>query len=147
MRLGRGAIREGGYHNPRLLSSTFEAVVGAYYLDKTCNIEAVRPLLEKLFNDVCKDLTSACAREELTQVRSNIDSKNQLQELVQSNGAKAPPKYVTEQIGGTDNAPEFHSRVYVGGVLYGEGRGSSKKKAEKRAAEDAIAKLKKRGFL
>lgn len=147
MRLGQGAIREGGYHNPRLLSSTFEAVVGAYYLDKNRNIEAVRPLLEKLFNDVCKDIMPVRAREGIAQVRSNIDPKNQLQELVQANGAKAPPKYVTEQIGGTDHAPEFHARVYVDSVLYGEGRGSSKKKAEKRAAEDVIAKLKKRELL
>jgi len=66
---------------------------------------------------------------------------------LQANGAKAPPKYVTEQLGGTDHAPEFHSRVYVDGVLYGEGRGSRKKKAEKQAAEDAISKLRKQGLL
>lgn len=147
MRLGQGAIRDGGYQNPRLLSSTFEAVVGAYYLDKNRNIEAVRPLLEKLFNGVCEGTSPVRAREGATSVRSHIDPKNQLQEFVQANGAKAPPKYVTEQIGGTDHAPEFHARVYVDGVLYGEGRGSSKKKAEKRAAEDAISKLKKRGLL
>ena len=147
MRLGQGAIREGGYHNPRLLSSTFEAVVGAYYLDKNHNIEAVRPILETLFSAVCKDITTVRARKGLAQIRSNIDSKNQLQEIVQANGAKAPPKYVTEQIGGTEHAPEFHSRVYVDDVLYGEGRGSSKKKAEKRAAEDALAKLKKQELL
>ena len=147
MRLGQGAIREGGYHNSRLLSSTFEAVVGAYYLDKNRNLEAVRPFLEKLFDDVFKDITPVRAREGIAQIRSNIDSKNQLQENVQANGAKSPPEYVTEQIGGTDHEPEFHSRVYVDGVLYGEGRGSSKKKAEKRAAEDAISKLKKQGLL
>ena len=147
MRLGQGAIKEGGYHNSRLLSSTFEAVVGAYYLDKKRNLETVRPLLEKLFNDAFKGITSVRSDEAIAQVRSNIDPKNQLQEFVQANGAKAPPKYVTEQIGGTDHAPEFHARVYVDGVLYGEGRGSSKKKAEKRAAEDAISKLKKRGLL
>ncbi|WP_121971098.1 ribonuclease III [Leptolyngbya sp. BC1307] len=147
MRLGQGAIQEGGYHNPRLLSSTFEAVVGAYYLDKNRNIETVRPLLEELFDDVFKDLTPVRSNKGIAPARSNIDPKNELQEIVQANGAKAPPKYVTEQIGGTDHAPEFHSRVYVDGVLYGEGRGSSKKKAEKRAAEDAIAKLKKRGLL
>ena len=33
IRLGQGAIRDGGFHNPNLLSSTFEAVIGAYYLD------------------------------------------------------------------------------------------------------------------
>lgn len=140
MRLGQGAIQEGGYHNARLLSSTFEAVVGAYYLDKSRNIEALRPLLENLFNAVPDGIAIGS-----TQVRSNIDSKNRFQETVQADGAKAPPKYVTEQLGGTDHAPEFHARVYVDGVLYGEGRGSSKKKAEKQAAEDAIAKLKKQG--
>ena len=142
MRLGQGAIQQGGYHNPRLLSSTFEAVVGAYYLDNSRNIEMLRRLLEDLFNAVPKGAAKANA-----QVRSHVDPKNQLQEFAQANGAKAPPKYVTEQIGGTDHAPEFRSRVYVDGVLYGEGRGSSKKKAEKQAAEDAIAKLKKRGLL
>jgi len=80
-------------------------------------------------------------------VRSNIDSKNKFQELAQANGAKAPPNYVTEKLGGTDHAPEFLSRVYVDGKLYGEGKGRSKKDAEKQAAEDAISKLKKRGWL
>ncbi len=142
MRLGQGAIQEGGYQNARLLSSTFEAVVGAYYLDNHRNIEMLRPLLEDLFEAVSKGIDRG-----VTQVRSHVDSKNRLQEFVQANGAKAPPKYVTEQLGGTDHAPEFHARVYVDGVLYGEGRGPSKKKAEKRAAEGAISKLKKQGLL
>ena len=52
MRLGQGAIREGGYQNPNLLSSTFEAVVGAYYLDHSRDIEALRPLIAQLFDSV-----------------------------------------------------------------------------------------------
>lgn len=138
MRLGQGAIREGGYQNPNLLSSTFEAVIGAYYLDNKRDIEALRPLVEQLFNSV---------PEEVMVVRSNIDSKNKFQELVQANGAKTPPKYVTEKLGGADHAPEFFSKAYVDDKLYGEGKGRSKKDAEKQAAEDAIATLKKRGFL
>jgi ribonuclease-3 len=138
MRLGQGAIRDGGYQNPNLLSSTFEAVIGAYYLDNRRNIEVLRPLVEQLFDSVPKDLMA---------VRSSIDSKNKLQELVQANGAKTPPKYVTEKLGGADHAPEFISRVYVDGKLYGEGKGSSKKAAEKQAAEDALSKLRKRGLL
>ena len=141
MRLGQGAIQEGGYHNARLLSSTFEAVVGAYYLDNSRNIEMLRPALEELFSTADRGTASGAAK-----IRSNVDSKNRFQELVQANGAEAPPKYVTEQLGGTEHAPEFHSRVYVDGILYGEGRGSSKKKAEKQAAEDAIAKQKKKGL-
>jgi ribonuclease III len=37
--------------------------------------------------------------------------------------------------------------VYVSDKLYGKGKGRSKQDAEKQAAEDAIAKLKKRGLL
>jgi ribonuclease-3 len=138
MRLGQGAIRDGGYQNPNLLSSTFEAVVGAYYLDNNRNIEVLRPLVEQLFDSVPKDVIA---------VRSNIDSKNRFQELMQVNGAKNPPKYATEKIGGVDHAPEFISRVYVDEKIYGEGKGRSKKDAEKRAAEDALSKLRKRGLL
>jgi len=138
MRLGQGAIRDGGYQNPNLLSSTFEAVVGAYYLDNKQDIEVLRPIVEQLFNSV---------PEEVMVVRSNIDSKNKFQELAQANGAKTPPKYATEKLGGTDHAPEFFSRVYMDGKPYGEGKGRSKKDAEKQAAEDALAKFKKQGVI
>jgi ribonuclease-3 len=98
----------------------------------------LRPLVEQLFDSVPKEVMA---------VRSNIDSKNKFQELMQANGATTPPKYVTEKLGGADHAPEFISRVYVDGKLYGEGKGSSKKTAEKQAAEDALSKLRKRGLL
>jgi ribonuclease III len=134
MRLGQGAIRDGGYQNPNLLSSTFEAVVGAYYLDRNRDVEAVRPLVEELFDSVAPDVVVT---------RSTIDFKNRFQEWVQANVADKPPQYVTEKVGGTDHAPEFVAKAYVGEKLYGVGRGKSKKEAEKRAAEDALMKLKK----
>ena len=138
MHLGQGAIQDGGYQNPNLLSSTLEAVIGAYYLDSDRNLEIVRPLIEELFNSVpvSDDETG-----------SNIDSKNKFQEYAQANGATTPPKYVTEKKGGADHAPEFISIVYVGDKIYGEGTGRNKKTAEKQAAEDALAKLKKQGLL
>jgi ribonuclease-3 len=138
MRLGQGAIRDGGYQNPNLLSSTFEAVVGAYYLDHDRDIETLRPLVEQLFDFVPQDVMVA---------RSSVDSKNKFQEFAQANGAINPPKYVTEKLGGEDHAPEFVSKVYVGDKHYGEGKGRSKKDAEKQAAEDAMSKLKKRGLI
>lgn len=138
MRLGQGAIRDGGYQNTNLLSSTFEAVVGAYYLDHQRDIEVLRPLVEELFTSVPKEMMT---------IRSTIDSKNKLQEFVQKNGANTPPSYATEKLGGADHAPEFVSQVHVEGKLYGTGKGRSKKDAEKKAAEDALAKLRKRGLL
>ncbi len=134
MRLGQGAIRDGGYQNPNLLSSTFEAVIGAYYLDNNCNIEAVRLLVENLFNSVPKDLMI---------VRSNVDSKNRFQQWVQANKSNNPPKYITEKIEGTpDHSPLFISKVYVDNKFYGEGKGKNKKDAEKEAAENALINIK-----
>jgi ribonuclease III len=132
MRLGQGVINQGGYQNPNLLSSTFEAVVGAYYLDSNRNIETLRPLVEALFEAVPQAIVAQ---------RSSKDAKNLLQEFVQARGAKEPPLYIAKQIGGSDHAPEFVSRVYVDSRLYGEGRGRSKKAAEKAAASDALGRL------
>jgi ribonuclease-3 len=139
MRLGQGAILEGGYQNPNLLSSTFEAVIGAYYLDNDRDLEAVRPLIEQLFDSVPQGTVV---------VRSNIDPKNRLQEFVQAHGGTDKDiSYDTPKKGGTDHAPEFVSKVYIRDKLYGEGKGRSKKNAEKQAAEDALATLKRRGLL
>lgn len=136
MRLGRGAIQEGGFQNPNLLSSTFEAIVGAYYLDNNSNVELVRPHVEKLFDSV---------PNEIVEFRSNIDSKNLFQQWVQGNWKTEPPKYHTVKADGPDHKPEFVSKVFVDDKVYGEGRGRSKKDAEKKAAEDALARLKKLG--
>ncbi len=136
MRLGQGAIRDGGFQNPNLLSSTFEAVIGAYYLDNKCNIEAVRDIVKLLFSSVPENIVIS---------RSNVDSKNRFQEWVQSSGNTNPPKYVTNQIGGQSHTPVFESDVFevVNGleIWRGRGQGRNKKDAEKAAAEDALAKL------
>ena len=138
MRLGRGAILDGGFTNPNLLSSTFEAFIGAYYLDNNYNIEPVREFVENLFGSV---------PENVVEIRSNVDSKNRFQEWVQTNISPTPPKYVTVQAGGEAHAPEFLAKVLVNEKEYGEGRGRSKKDAEKRAAENALANLKRRGLM
>ncbi|MHC5935069.1 ribonuclease III [Nostoc sp.] len=137
MRLGQGAIRDGGYQNPNLLSSTFEAVLGAYYLDNNSEIEVVRPIVEELFKSVSENIVVS---------RSNVDSKNRFQEWVQCNVTTNPPKYFTEQ-DGPAHAPTFVATVFVDGKEHGTGTGRNKKEAEKDAAEDALAKLKKQGLL
>ncbi|MEH2422994.1 MAG: ribonuclease III [Nostoc sp.] len=139
IRLGKGAIRDGGYQNPNLLSSTFEAVLGAYYLDNDSNIEAARAIVKPLFDSVDP--------KHIVVSRSNVDSKNRFQEWVQRNVTPTPPKYFTEQIGGPSHAPEFIAKVLVDATIYGEGKGRNKKDAEKAAAEDALAKLKKQELL
>ncbi|MDJ0617751.1 MAG: ribonuclease III [Calothrix sp. MO_192.B10] len=133
MLLGKGAILEGGYENPNLLSSTFEALIGAYYLDNNSDIAAVRAIIQPLFESVSEHITS----------RSNLDIKNQFQEWAQRHISPTPPKYVTLQVGGVSHSPVFLAKVLVNGKLFGEGRGSNKKEAEKAAAKDALGKIKK----
>jgi ribonuclease-3 len=135
MRLGRGAIQEGGFNNPNLQSSTFEAVVGAYYLDNEHDVEAVRPIIESFFDS---------ALPAVKESRSNVDSKNRFQEWVQKEIGPVLPQYVTKHVGGPDHAPEYLAKVSVNGKLYGEGKGCGKKEAEKRAAENALSQLKVR---
>jgi ribonuclease-3 len=138
MRLGEGLIRDKGFYNPNLLSSTFEAVVGAYYLDSDRNIEKLRPIIAELFDSVS---------ETTIEIRSSVDSKNQFQKWVQSEFGSVLPKYTTQRIGGTDHAPEYLAKVFVNDKLYGEGKAHGKKEAEKRAAQDALSKLKKQGLM
>lgn len=135
MRLGTGAMREGGFSNPNLLSSTFEAVVAAYYIDNGRDINKVRECIIELFDSVPGQRIEA---------RSSVDAKNRFQTIVQAEGHLAPPHYKTQRIGGLDHAPEFEAIVYVKGNEYGRGRGNSKKEAEKRAAEDALLNWQKK---
>ncbi|MBE9227450.1 ribonuclease III [Phormidium sp. LEGE 05292] len=143
MHLGRGAIADRGHTNSLLLSNTFEAVVGGYFLDS--GIEAVRAFLEPLFTYAIEELENF---QSDTNSSLLLDPKNKFQQWVQLNtGTTLLPKYVTVQAGGESHAPEFLAKVYVGEEKYGEGKGRSKKDAEKSAAEDALVKLKKRGMI
>jgi ribonuclease-3 len=132
MRLGRGAMLEGGSRNPNLLGSAFEAIVGASYLDAGCDVEAIRYSIYELFDSVPEGASVS---------NSTVDPKSELQVFVQQNSTILP-KYVTDRIGGEDHRPEFRAQVYIGEKFCGEGKGRSKKYAEKQAAEGALAGLK-----
>ncbi len=140
MRLGKGEDTSGGREKPSLLSNVFEAVIGAYYLDS--GVEAVRDLVDPFFEAVVNDLPTT--DNATPQIRDDL--KGWFQQVVLAstftdNPSRQPPEYRTMRSGGTDNNPEFTSVVYVAGKEYGIGQDSSTKKAEKRAAEDALGKL------
>ena len=140
MRLGKGEDSSGGRSKSSLLSNVFEAVIGAYYFDS--GVEAVRDLIEPFFEEVVDDLPRT--KDSIPVIRD--DAKGQLQQVALAgelvvNPNREFPEYKTIRSGGTDNSPEFTSVVYVAGSEYGSGRDGSTKKAEKRAAEDALRKL------
>lgn len=140
MRLGKGEDASGGRSKPTLLCNVFEAVVGAYYLD--LGIEAVRDLVDPFFEEIVNDLPTTESLD--PQIKDDV--KGWLQQVVlestfAGNPSRKPPEYKTIRSNGTDHNPEFTSVVYVAGSEYGSGKDSSTKKAEKRAAEDALQKL------
>lgn len=135
MYLGQGAIKDGGQNNPALLSDTFEAVVGAYFLD--AGIEAVQEFLGSLFKDTINTLIIPESKKVSSKI---IDVKNRLQEWALANYKRVPEYFLIEE-SGPDHAKEFIFGVRINEQLLGTGKGRRKQKATKAAAQDALNKL------
>ncbi|HEY9599178.1 MAG TPA: ribonuclease III [Cyanophyceae cyanobacterium] len=137
IRLGKGATLERGWNNPSLLSSAFEAMVGAYFLDS--GIESVRKFVEPLFTSV---VDSIVVDDRTISSEANVNFKSRFQQWVLANRGTDPqrfnPKYVTIEERGSDHAKIFVVKVFVDGEECGCGEGSSKKAAEQSAAKDAL---------
>ncbi|MBD2124147.1 ribonuclease III [Trichocoleus sp. FACHB-262] len=131
MHLGRGAEINGGRENPNLLSSTFEAVIGAYFLDTGSNIEIVRNYVEPLFQAIADTLVDTAAQ-------INFKSRFQAWALAE---VGQNPKYAIIAQSGPDHAREFTAEVRVADQKYGEGKGHRKQDAEKSAAKQALEAL------
>ena len=131
LRLGKGAELEGGRQNPNLLSSAFEAVVGAYFLDCNSDVKWVRDFIEPLFRDALERLDVAGAAG---------NYKSLLQEWALANQGKHP-EYRIVSYSGPDHAREFVAEVQIAGKPYGRGTGRRKQDAEKAAAKAALTQL------
>jgi ribonuclease III len=130
LKLGRGAEKEGGRQNANLLSSAFEALIGAYFLDGDSDINRVRVYVEPLFASVVDTLTIT--------VSTNFKSRFQAWALAHY---QENPRYVIISETGPDHAREFTAEVYVADQKYGSGKGRRKQDAEKDAARDALQNL------
>lgn len=130
LKLGKGVDLGGGRQNPNLLSSAFEAVIGAYYLDHNSKIEPVREFVTPFFQTAIATLTPT------------TNYKSELQEWALMHfGPGSIPKYAVIAESGPDHAKEFVVEVRINGVLYGQGMGRKKQDAEKAAARNAINKI------
>ncbi len=129
MRLGRGEIQGGGKERKPLLCDTFEALVGAIYLDQ--GISAVQKFMSSLL---------IAGAEDAIVNHKTEDPKSMLQEWVQAQGFAAP-RYVTRSVTGPDHSRLFTVDVIVDEKVYGSGVGLSKQIATKDAARDALERL------
>lgn len=129
MRLGRGEAQAGGRDRSALLCDTFEAVIGALYLD--AGIEAILAFMSPLLDETS---------DEILIYRKIEDPKSLFQEWAQSEGFTAP-QYVTRSAVGPDHSKIFDVDVMVSGTVYGSGQGNSKQAAAKAAARNALLKI------
>ncbi len=129
--LSRGEEESGGRKNVSLMADTFEALLGALYLDQ--GIEAARAFLTaQLFMQTA----------EIVQTKAYIDYKSLLQEIVQEQ-TKISPTYRVVKSEGPDHDKIFWVEAMMGEKVLGEGQGKSKQEAEQSAAVNALEKQKK----
>jgi ribonuclease-3 len=126
MRLGKGEDQNGGRDRPALLCDTFEALVGALYLES--GMESVKQFMNSFLD--------ASANEILLNYQIE-DPKSLLQEWAQSRGLHAPI-YRTKSSSGPEHEKVFYVDVIIEGNVYGSGKGRSKQSAAKAAAREAL---------
>lgn len=130
--LSKGESKDTGKARFYILANTYEALVGAIYLDKGYD-EAKKFIEESLLVKV----------ENIVSTKSWRDSKSYLQERAQEI-LKVTPQYVILREIGPDHDKTFTVGLYLGTELVNEGVGRSKQEAEQNAAS---LELEKRGWL
>jgi ribonuclease-3 len=131
LRMAKGTELKGGRENANLMSSGFEALIGAYFLDKDSNIDPVREYIEPFFAAVIDDLAISA---------SSDNYKSRFQEWSLANTGETP-RYTIAHQSGPDHDREWEAEVWIGFSKYGDGKGRKKQDAEKNAAKNALREL------
>ncbi|MYA93240.1 MAG: ribonuclease III [Chloroflexi bacterium] len=129
LRLGVGEERTGGRERESILSCGFEAVIGAFYLDRgTAAVERfLMPLLQELLDEVLDK-------------RLHLDARSELHERLLAR-RKPPPAYRVRETSGPEHNKRFLVEVGSGDDVLGSGIGKSKRGAAQAAARDALLRL------
>lgn len=124
--MSKGEESTGGRERPYILANTFEALLGAIYLDN--GMETAR-------NFVANNLFGKL--EGIVKDRLDIDNKSKLQEISQE-VLKVTPTYESIKEEGPDHEKIFTLAVLIESHKFGEGKGQSKQEAAQNAAKDAL---------
>lgn len=130
LKMSKGEEATGGKDKDYLLANTFEALLGAIYLDQGYEI-AKKFINEHLLHKV----------DEIVTERLDIDSKTKFQEIAQEL-YKFTPIYTVISEEGPDHDKVFTMAVMVGDKEFGRGKGSSKQRAEEMAASEGLKTIK-----
>lgn len=129
--LSKGEAKDTGKARQYILANTYEAYVGAVYLDQGYAI--ADQFIEK---------TLFPRTDEIVSKKLWRDAKSRVQELAQEYVGVTPAyKVIAES--GPDHDKHFTIGIYFGTEKIAEGKGKSKQEAEQKAAAEA---LKKKGW-
>ncbi len=127
MAKGEKSSKKGREH---ILANTFEALVGAIYLDSDFN------RVDQFLKDYLFDYVDEIIKKSL-----HKDPKSYFQELAQEI-EKITPSYKEIRSKGPDHDKQFEMGLFLGEELVAIGVGSSKQKAEIEAARNGLVKKK-----
>jgi ribonuclease-3 len=130
--LSRGEEAHGGRERPSALADTFEALLGAIFLDG--GFDSAREFILRRFRD---------AFGELGAIPILDNPKGELQEWLQAYSSESP-HYRVVSATGPDHDRIFECTVHHNGVELACGKGKSKKVAESEAASNALALLREK---
>lgn len=128
LRIGKGEENTGGRDKNSILADSFEALVGAIYLEH--GYGPTKTVVMRLMASVLADAVARGA---------GLDGKTALQEFVAAQNWPAPEYRVSES--GPDHDKDFVAVAVVNGNTYPAGQGKSKREAEQIAARLAFEAL------
>lgn len=127
--MSKGEAATGGMSNKSILADSFEALLGAVYLDS--GLETVTAILKTyLFPRAEKVIVSGLYK----------DSKSFLQEVAQAR-YKATPEYILISEAGPDHDKQFVMQVVIDKQSYSQGSGKSKQAAQEDAAKNTLEQI------
>ena len=127
--MSKGEEATGGRNNTSLLANTFEAFLGALYLDQGYTV-CVTFCHKHLFPKI----------EGIISSESYKDHKSVLQEVSQSK-FKTTPSYELKSEKGPDHDKTFQMVAVISGKEYEVGEGKSKQAAQESAAKNTLEKI------
>ena len=131
LRLGQGELKSGGFRRESILADTFEAILGAIFLDS--DYLTVKKVVLNLFSDLLNEVKSE---------ESLKDFKTQLQEMLQKKGYDLP-KYELLQTKGKDHNAVFYVICHVEELkIKVEKNAKSIKRAEQACAQSILEEIK-----
>ncbi len=132
IKLGRSETKTNGVNKDSILADTFEALLGAIYLDS--DDKTAKDWTLKVFGDKIKNI----------QVKPEINYKSELQIYFQKRDKNTEVvRYNLTQKSGPDHNPSFEVEAVYQNMVIGTGKGKNRKIAEQDAARDAFERMKK----